>query len=409
MTPTALLPKSPVRRRAQAVAVVIGLLPLLALGCAVRSQQISSRAVNYNVAAEQARNEMLLLNVLRARDRKPMVFTGLSRITGSIRQTAGIGASGTLRNAAADSQGVNANMSVVDSPSFDVAVLDSQSFTRGIMTPLTFELVEYFWDQGFSRDVLFYLAVERIELECRAGDEVRTVELINEVGVPSWDDFQELVGAIYRVGQWEVDPHQTVQIGPPVDGTEVARLGTLLQVAGRPLRLQDNSDGTWRLERPSETLRLVVPRVSACTDDGVTAGGDEASSLHLYDAKSVFLAASQQDPDELKGRVVLRSPQSILFYLGEIMRPGRQVHIISRSPNQSLAERLLFVATPGSQCSKAIITVSYDGQQYSVPDGEAECSGGRAMQSLALAAQLLSLQQSASDLPATGTVRIIGQ
>ncbi len=365
--------------------------------------------MNYNVAAEQARNEMLLLNVLRARDRKPMVFTGLTRITGSIRQSAGIGASGTARSGASDSIGMGVDLSVVDAPSFDVAVLDSQSFTRGIMTPLTFELVEYFWDQGFSRDVLFFLAVERIELECRNAGEVRSMELINEVGVPSWDDFQELVGAIYRGGQWELDPHQTIQIGPPVAPAEVARLGTLIQVAGRPLRLQENADGSWRLERPSETLRLVVPGASVCSGNVSSPGQDGTSLLHLYDSKAAFRAASEQDRDELKGRVVLRSPQSVLFYLGEIMRRGRQVHIIARSPNQNAAERRLFVVTLASECGNAIIAVNYEGQRYSVPNGTGECSGGRAMQSLALAAQLLSLQQSAADLPATGTVRIIGQ
>ena len=409
MTSTAFRRGPPLRLLSLARLAVVCLISLVVLGCAVRSQQISSRAVNYNVAAEQARNEMLLLNVLRARDRKPMVFTGLSRITGSVRQSAGVGASGTLRNSGADSQGVSANFSVVDSPSFDVAVLDSQSFTRGIMTPLTFELVEYFWDQGFSRDVLFFLAVERIEIECRYGAGVRSSEFINEVGVPSWTDFQGLVGAVYRGGMWELDPHQTQQIGPAVDGAEVGRLGTLIQVAGRPVRLRENDDGTWRLERPSETLRLVVPGVAACAGNVDSAAPGDAPLLHLYDSKAAYLAASEQDPGEFKGRVVLRSPQSILFYLGEIMRPGRQVHIIARSPNQSTAERRLFVATPASECTKTVITVNYDGQQYSVPDGAAACSGGRAMQSLALSAQLLSLQQSASDLPATGTVRIIGQ
>ena len=91
------------------------------------------------------------------------------------------------------------------------------------------------------------------------------------------------------------------------------------------------------------------------------------------------------------------------------MRRGRQVHVIARSPKQNASERRLFLVTLASECDKATITVNYEGQRYSVPNGTGECSRGRGMQSLALAAHLLSLHQSAADLAETGTLRIIGQ
>mgnify|MGYP001007143677 FL=1 len=154
--------------RARALLLVAALAASLSLSGCVPGASLSSRAVDYNTAAEAARNEMLLLNVLRARDRRPMVFTGLSRITGSVRAEARVGATATVSAAAPDVQAYSPSFGFTDSPTFDVAVLDSQEFTRGVMTPVSTEVLEYFWDQGYNREVLLYLVVDRVELECGA-------------------------------------------------------------------------------------------------------------------------------------------------------------------------------------------------------------------------------------------------
>ena len=76
---------------------------------------------------------------------------------------------------------------------------------------------------------------------------------------------------------------------------------------------------------------------------------------------------------------------------------------------QPASERRLFTVRPGGACSGSEVSVRYDGSRWAIPRGTAECDGGRSMQSLAITAQLLSLLQSAKDLPATSTVRIVGQ
>jgi len=107
--------------------------------------------------------------------------------------------------------------------------------------------------------------------------------------------------------------------------------------------------------------------------------------------------------------MVLRSPQSILHYLGELARPEREVVIRARREDQPPSERRLFAVRPGGACSANEVGVRYDGERWAIPRGTAECDAGRSMQSLAITAQLLSLLQSAKDLPATSTVRIVGQ
>ncbi len=374
----------------------------LALAGCVTHGALSSRAVDYNTAAETARNEMLLMNILRARDRRPMVFTGLSRITGSVRAESQIGAAASTGSAAPDVQAFSPSFGFSDSPTFDVAVLDSQEFTRGIMTPVGTEILEYFWDQGYNREVLLYLVVDRFEVECgtAVGAPLRVLE--NDPTESSFGAFSSLVADLADTGRWQFDELLTERIGPPVDATEARRLPTLVQMASSPLRLRPLADGTFQLEKTSTKLRLTIPETGAC-------GGGSRDSVRLYDTREAVEAAARLAPGESRARIVMRSPQSILHYLGELARPEREVAIRARRADQPVSERRLFAVRPGGACPASEVSVRYDGSRWAIPRGAAECDGGRSMQSLAITAQLMSLLQSAKDLPTTSTVRIVGQ
>lgn len=374
----------------------------LALAGCVPGRSLSSRAVDYNSAAENARNEMLLLNILRARDRKPMVFTGLSRITGSVRAESRIGAAASTGPDAAGVQAYSPSFGFTDAPTFDVAVLDSQEFTRGVMTPVGTEILEYFWDQGYNREVLLYLVVKRFELECGAPGSTPPVFLENDPTEPSFGAFSALVGELADGGQWEFDDFRTERIGPPVDAAEARRLPTLVQMASSPLRLRPVGDGTFQLEKTSTKLRIALPGTAAC-------GGDAPAGLRFFDSRGALEAAGRLAPAEPRGRMVLRSPQSILHYLGELARPEREVVIRPRRPDQPAPERSLFSVRPAGECKGSEVSVRYDGGRWAIPRGTGECDAGRSMQSLAVTAQLLSLLQSSKDLPTTSTVRIVGQ
>ena len=371
----------------------------LSLAGCVSEGSLSSRAVDYNTAAETARNEMLLLNVLRARDRRPMVFTGLSRITGSVRAETRVGATATVNPAGPEVQAYSPSFGFTDSPTFDVAVLDSQEFTRGVMTPVSTEILEYFWDQGYNREVLLYLVVDRVELECGAAGSAGPVVLENDPSEPSFGGFAALVEELADGAAWEFDDFRTERIGPPVDAAEARRLPTLVQMSSSPLRLRPQPDGTFQLEKTTTKMRLALPGASAC-------GG---AAVRLFDSRAALEAAAQKAPAAPRGRVVMRSPQSILHYLGELARPEREVVIRSRRPGQPASERRLFTVQPAGACGGSEVSVRYDGGKWAIPRGTDECDAGRSMQSLAITAQLLSLLQSSKDLPATSTVRIVGQ
>jgi hypothetical protein len=127
---------------------------------------ISHQVFDYYQVNDQASNQIILLNILYARDGAPLHFSELSQIRGQISATAS--ASTTFpysainhatmipRNLAT----IGANIST--SPSFDIASLDTKDFTAGVMTPITPEAVRFFLNEGIDYRLVMMLLVSGI-------------------------------------------------------------------------------------------------------------------------------------------------------------------------------------------------------------------------------------------------------
>lgn len=55
----------------------------LALGACSFSGTVAQHTVDYNLTMERVNNEILLLNILRAKERRPMVFSRIAQIKGN--------------------------------------------------------------------------------------------------------------------------------------------------------------------------------------------------------------------------------------------------------------------------------------------------------------------------------------
>jgi hypothetical protein len=74
-------------RRCVALAAAIWLS-----GCAL-ADQFGTRAVTYNIESETARDQNIILNVIRAAYRKPMQFTDVGTASGTATATGTVGSS----------------------------------------------------------------------------------------------------------------------------------------------------------------------------------------------------------------------------------------------------------------------------------------------------------------------------
>jgi hypothetical protein len=109
------------------------------------------------VTQASAGDSQLLLNILRARDNIPVHFTDLSVIHGSIQMSASAGASVPVANVGTNPTTIAPLVNGQSSPSFDVGTLDTQEFTKGMLTPVDPNVIRQLFNQGIDPRLIMLL------------------------------------------------------------------------------------------------------------------------------------------------------------------------------------------------------------------------------------------------------------
>jgi hypothetical protein len=151
-------------------------------GCSL-SDHVRRTSLDYNQVLEDVTNDMLVTNILLARDLAPLHFTDLSQIHGSLQMQAQLqpvlpfgqqyDSSSRVRNS------LQAGISVNSAPSFDVVPLNTKDFSQGIASPVDFKFLYYFLDQGIEPYLLIRLLVDKLVVEEDFQDKMRECEIIN--------------------------------------------------------------------------------------------------------------------------------------------------------------------------------------------------------------------------------------
>lgn len=460
---------------------------LVFTGC-VTHGGVARSSVQFNKAVEEGQNQMLLLNILRASRKRPLYLTSFSKVTGSNSASVEVNVPNGPGKTVKGAFGAN--------PTFDVPVLDSQEFTNGFMAPVKSSLVGFYWNQDWPEELLFHLLVQKVLVrvveEDRNGGKVVTrvndyyfwnhpdlAELENGKGLCKLEKFSRWVNYFVAIGNPGFRPADSTPIGPTYTEQEV-KLKNLTTLLKDGFELTEDG-GKYVLNIPSKDYELEIA--------GALSGGDFEQSrrqatqdIREWTEKST---AWQCDPEEhesfeveerdeqrpssrdamttgqaldAKGdkklyvSLFLRSPEAVVYYLGQLLRVEERYGII---PRICIDRRLqaLFVAQRSTQdCAPGVVDVQYDSVWYTIPRTKSElligqpvpevkskpsgpdpgcevkpfelpkgtdklwiearelgCESGRSMQALTLLNQLINLQKSGKDLPTTGTVRVIGQ
>jgi hypothetical protein len=193
-------------RKRTVLGAFVLLVTLFAAGCAV-VDQYSGRAVGYNVEAEQASQQAILLNIVRAYLRRPMQFTSVSTITGTASTSGTFGMSIPFGAGGAAYKTGTPSATISGGPTFTVPVLDTQEFYYGIMNPIPGSIFDLYIQNGYQRDLLFNLFIEKIVVhkEKGCGETQHSAECEftfhnhahNDVEI---DLFQAMVGYLIELG-----------------------------------------------------------------------------------------------------------------------------------------------------------------------------------------------------------------
>jgi hypothetical protein len=334
-------------------------------------------------------------------------------------------------------------------PNFTVSILNTKEFYQGITEPIPMQLVTLYLRQGFPRELLLTLLLSDIEYKKKNGQVVHGYNVANPVLRPgeAFTDFRTLLRQLIRRGLDAEGVAETTPVGPPMAAKDAASLGTLATLpqdqalvkydtahpdptlsAAERTELRKKAINTYyRLQKTKTVYRFCFDANSAQVGEpiadtglvmnaalicGAALSGAPAEGA-LQPAKGaphqiqtlVFGPVAAGAAQELN--MTTRSVEQLIYYLGEIVR-GELGLTGTAHPCPTVAAGggpvCLFQVKAGPAPANAI-AAAYDGTNYAIladPTGT-----DRSSQVLALVSQLLSLNNSAKDLPAPSVISVI--
>ena len=393
----------------------MSLIAVLVAGCSF-VDTIDPRYDTINRSTTKARNESILLNIVRASQNVPLNFVTFSRVSGSTQANLGMAAPtfvlganpppATIQRDATISNST-LNTSVLAASSFDITVLESRDFYTALLSPVDLPTLNFFVRQGYSRDLLFWLFTDSVR-ETIGGT---TVEYRNtpDPQCPVFQGtqrcFEKMVDDALATGL-TVETLTEQHLPTPGPGMLGAPGGT-----GPP--------GMSPLQRP---INIVYSRL--CFDPVLATRSlaeyppDIQSSLRWPGQHQPRCGNWKPDKKKLGGdtltfewvgtpygtikyEIITRSTFGIYQFLGRILSRGLTNAVRVRGPRDGSEDtRILAVAQDRSD--GCFVEINYEGEMFCVPQKSAEST----KRIFSILVQLLALKTQVGDLAITPTVRV---
>jgi hypothetical protein len=383
-------------------------LAAICSGCAMLPRErISSSTTDYNLVVEKVQNEMLLLNIVRASKRRPMYFTGFNLLRGSMSYSFQTGnltiPFGKIGSGLNGAYSIAPSVSYSASPSFDLMVWDNKEFIDGMMSPVSMDTVYYYLEQlGWHKEMLMHLLVERIETYDNGS---LTASYENNPGDRErFEQFQAKLRELLKcrlVSRERYEP-----IGPRLRAGAIDDLEQLIQVQKAGLTLARANEGN------EEWYQLSSKK----TDYSYSCRAGGASEVGTYRISDNKGSRPAGNGDKQEYRMFLRSPEGVLYYLGEILRAEVEkgyvpmIEVCGSSPHVPL---FVINKSPHDD-GNPVISVDYEGNRYSIPGNlasgsDSSCTGDRSMHVLTFVSLLIAEQKAGMNVPVTGAVTAVGR
>ncbi|MBV9860388.1 MAG: hypothetical protein JO038_09845 [Alphaproteobacteria bacterium] len=367
--------------------------------------QFSDRAVDFNIEAEQAQLQAILLNIIRASYNRPMQFTTVSTVTGTASVSGGTSLSIPFGHHRPPLQSSPDVLGITDSisggPTFTVPVLDTQEFYQGELKPVTGQEYRFFLDEGITPSVLFYTLIDRIELTV-AGSKPPTIFTFHDyVGDDlDLDVFQAVGDYLLSMGLTIERVEHTQQIGGAMNAAQLGGLRDLAAATTAGLRVVPVQAATpagkaqhtprtptqYRAEKVEPIYRpcfdAMVPKPdvtmdadllcgsSATTDNPAQTEGNLARTggfvaprlaAWLAEIRNAFIRRLRENHDDaaadelqrvpqlpgnqkLQLKLYTRSTESILYHFGSVVARSRaQGRVTSQSFTVGIGPRVIQV------------------------------------------------------------------
>lgn len=438
------------------IAIVI-LASSLVLGGCQASRHVADELTTFNEAQQRGTSQLILLNILRAREKQPLAFSHFDVLRGGISGSSSVGLAVPF-GPGATANSLAAGLGLAPGISQDVKPQDDQDFYRGILTPITEQTWALYQDQNWSEDLLFHLFVEDIKLSQADFDTVarNTARLCAEhadvsdiaglcaaleeskariAALPDCRPLMHLVGGKpllemsndpgdrCRLSQFEAFTQALSILGfHIVQESSESPVGPTLgagafQNLKWPFALKDSnieivgSAGNYQIRRVSQQYGVALSNMPCPARANVALAatsqiGSEIRALNDADrAHAPTGDCAERAPLEV--RITTRSPDGMLYYMGEVARALLPLH--EGQPPQAVTlrsgtgKRRALLALVEGDLPGAAARVDYEGVTYSVPRGDDHVT----MQAFELLQQVFALYNRASVTPSTTAVTVV--
>jgi hypothetical protein len=378
---------------------------------------IDLHAAEYRETEASAGDAQLLQNILRAKDNLPIHFADLSNIHGSIQLAAGGNANVAFANLAGSTipSTIGPSVGAQTSPTFDVGTLDTQDFTKGILSEIDPRIIKTLFDQGIDPRIMMLLffseyrnhrgqrfinnfACDRSHpVDAESGCLNRVYDYLHEIDglIASKGLPQQLQANVYVVlspvggelsGSWSLKDN----LGDlsQLDTTKYKLIGKQLYSISQPLLAICH-------ERDHQLYPLFdqsVTGTESCTRSEVVALHPTRATYSLW----------------------VRSTYDMLEFLGQLLRFQEEkgsnhcLTLDSADRHCDSGEVLFQVNAP---VGRPVVATSYGGRSYTLSDRgcrsnfEEPCD--YSLQVLAILELLLNANKAAKDIIATPRVQVV--
>lgn len=403
---------------------------LVLLGGCATPNQFANAVVDANVSQELAHNRLVLLNIVRAYKRMPMHFSKMT----AARVPVGIGnptftmptpfgpESLVLKYDWSTQLGIQQGV--------DSAPLDSQEFMRGITTPVSASTMIYYLDQGWPQQMILHLFVRSIEVfEKRDGNDVLIERFVNYP--QNRHRFAEFQKALQGLAGCEIDAFSDrapTPYGPRFEADRLGNLEALAAARTADLRLSPVDADGQVVSKPEQKIagyqlfrdirftslkfaKSIVESGACQVPSGPATGGVASSPTVLVNSPDKPQMLDKAAPGQRTTVFVLRSPEAMLYYLGEIGR----LQLDGKAPDtprfnyggvrseSGTSDAVLFQLKREAGADSAV-SVSHEGEMFSIPRST---SGNRSMHVVSLMTQMLGLHNKGNEPPGTLNVRAV--
>ena len=345
-------------------------------GCS-HAGNVSAVATDYNRAIARARSEQILLNIVRAAGREPLQFTAFGEITATVNRSVGLDTvASNLITGGRDAISPTLRLSGSIVPIVKIAPLANQDFTTGLLRPITPDVLGLFVNQGWDAEFLLPLVVHRYQ--CPAGYDLRDRQ--DEQNVLAFESDEERPFL-----RREAEEGRTITLTVSTDrALEMLRTGAAPGHVVLNIEPGQTAGQSIVTIRQPESTRWIVDLQSLC-------GGNVRGQL----------TAGGQGP----GSIELRSPESIIYFLGAGIRPcllGQQ-NECTISYRKDGVQRPLFRVRTAPAPGEPAVAVSMYGTRFWI-DRLDSADTDRTLKTISFLNQLIALQTNAATLNLTPTI-----